>query len=255
MSLQETRCEICWCSWNSCESCNKPAECSLRNCNSCCCDETHTSWRQARIHRGLVIEYISIGWMIVEVAGAIAAGILARSFALTSFGADSIVELASAFVVLRHLRLDDSGSSAQGEKEALFTSLLLAILVPVIGISSTYAFFVMNLRPESSIVGLGVALGAVIVMPILWTQKKKIGAETGCLPLAIDAMESATCFSMSLALLAGLALEFIFHVGWFDYAATLVILAFVAYEAKESLEEARGRFGKDVTNLLSKNGN
>ena len=54
-----------------------------------------------------------------------------------------------------------------------------------------------------------------------------------------DAVESATCFFMSVALLLGLALEFVFHVGWFDYSATLAILGFVAYEAKESFEEAR----------------
>jgi divalent metal cation (Fe/Co/Zn/Cd) transporter len=52
-------------------------------------------------------------------------------------------------------------------------------------------------------------------------------------------MESATCFFMSIALLGGLVLEFLFHVGWFDYAATLLILGFIAFEAKESLEDSK----------------
>ena len=119
------------------------------------------------------------------------------------------------------------------------TSLLLISIVPVIGISSTYSFFVLKIHPEASIPGLAIALGAVVIMPVLWKEKSKIGVETRCLPLSIDAMESATCFFMSIALVGGLAAEFVFHVGWFDYLATLVILGFVAFEAKESFKEAR----------------
>jgi divalent metal cation (Fe/Co/Zn/Cd) transporter len=239
--MSVTRCQICDCTETSCESCKKPEECTLKNCNSCCCSYSHTAWRQDRIHRGLVVEYISIGWMMVEVAGSFIAAYLASSFALATFGADSVIELASAFVVLRHLRLDDSGSTAQGEKTALFTSILLISLVPIIGISSTYSFFVLRIKPDVSLLGIGIALGAVIIMPILWAQKRKIGAETGCLPLSIDALESSTCFFMSIVLLIGLSLELVFKIGWFDYAATLAILGFVAYEARESYQEARER--------------
>jgi divalent metal cation (Fe/Co/Zn/Cd) transporter len=176
--------------------------------------------------------------MLVEVIGSTAAGILASSFALLAFGADSVIELASAFVVLGHLRKDSGGSMAQGEKTALFTSLLLISIVPVIGISSTYSLFVLKIHPGPSLLGLAIAVGAVVIMPVLWREKRKIGIETNCLPLTIDAMESATCFLMSIALLGGLVTEFVFHLGWIDYLATLVILGFVAYEAKESFKEA-----------------
>ena len=197
------------------------------------------AWRQERIHQGLMLEYFSLAWMLVEVVGSIAAGLFASSYALIAFGIDSLIEIASAFVVLRHLRLDSGGSRAQGQRTALFTSVLLIALVPVIGITSTYSFFVLRIQAEGSVLGLAIAAGAVVIMPILWIKKKQIGHETACLPLSIDAMESATCFFMSLALLAGLVLEFIFHVGWFDYLATLVILGFVALEARESFKEAR----------------
>jgi divalent metal cation (Fe/Co/Zn/Cd) transporter len=180
--------------------------------------------------------------MLVEVIGAFAAGIAASSFALLAFGSDSVIELASAFVVLRHLRIDDSGSSAQGERTALLTSLLLISIVPVIGIGSTYTYFILKIQPLPSVLGIAIALGSVIIMPILWREKSKIGRETGCLPLSIDAMESAACFLMALALLGGLVGEYLFKLGWLDYAATLVILFFVAFEAKESFEETRNHF-------------
>lgn len=57
------------------------------------------------------------------------------------------------------------------------------------------------------------------------------------MPLSIDAVESATCFFMSLALLAGLLAEYFFGLWWADYLATAVILAFVAREGIESYRE------------------
>ncbi len=198
-----------------------------------------------------MLEYFSIGWMLVEVVGSIVAGVFASSYALLAFGGDSLIEIASALVVLKHLRLDSGGSRAQGRNTALFTSVLLIALVPVIGISSTYSFFVLKIQAEGSILGLVIALGAVVIMPILWIKKRQIGQETACLPLSIDAMESATCFFMSLALLAGILLEFIFHVGWFDYLATLVILGFVAFEARESFMEARQETPSRGTGFVS----
>lgn len=235
--MTSKQCVVCECVDDSCAPCKNPDECS--NCVTCCCSPEHAEWRQEALRKGVVLEYFAVGWMLVEVIGSIAAGIIASSFALIAFGADSLVEITSAIVVLRHLKLDSGGSRAQGERTAMFASILLFALIPVIGLSSTYSFFVLKIQPDTSILGLAIALGAVVIMPILWMKKKQIGERTGCLPLSIDAMESATCFFMSIVLLAGLGLEFLFHVGWFDYAATLLILGFVAIEAKESLEDSR----------------
>jgi divalent metal cation (Fe/Co/Zn/Cd) transporter len=232
------QCLTCECLEDSCESCKYPADCA--NCNSCCCTPAHIAGRKKQIHQGLLLEYFTIGWMLVEVAGSLIAGFIASSYALIAFGSDSVVELASAFVVLRHLRLDIMRSEALGERTSFFASLLLIALIPVIGISSTYSFFILKIQPQPSILGLAIAIGAVSIMPLLWIKKRDIGRKTACLPLTIDAAESAACFFMSTALLASLLIEYVLRIGWTDYAATLVILGFVALEAKESLEEARG---------------
>lgn len=78
-------------------------------------------------------------------------------------------------------------------------------------------------------------------MPILWAEKKRIGKDANCLPLSIDAVESATCFFMSLALLGGLLVNYFLDLPWIDYVATAIILAFVAREAAESLREVMGK--------------
>ncbi len=175
--------------------------------------------------------------MAIEVVGALWAGILARSFALIAFGSDSMVELLSAFVVVRHLRKDSGGSTQLGQLSARFTIYLLLALVPTIATLSSYSYFIAGSIPETNFLGIAIAAGAVIIMPLLWLEKRRIGQETSCLPLSTDALASATCFLMSIALLGGLLMEFFLKVGWADYIATLVILVFVAREAVESFRE------------------
>ena len=177
--------------------------------------------------------------MLVEVFGSIGFGLIAGSFALLAFGGDSLIELISGIAVLTGLRKDSSPSSTSEEhsrKTEHFTSLLLFALIPVIGLGAVYSY-VSGLKPEASPLGIALALGAVIVMPYLYIQKKRIGRETRSLPLSIDAIESVTCLLMAVALLGGLLAEYSLGLWWVDYLATGVILAFVAREAAESYYE------------------
>ena len=194
------------------------------------------SWRRGRIGRAISIEYFGSLWMVVEVAGSIGVGLLSGSLALLAFGGDSVVELLSSFVVFSHLREDVTGSAGLGRRTAWITTLLLFALIPAIGLGAVYSY-TSGLKPGGSLLGVAVAVGAVIIMPYLWLEKRKIGKETRCLPLSIDAVESATCFFMSLALISGLLAEYLFGLWWADYLATAVILTFIAREGFESYRE------------------
>lgn len=195
------------------------------------------------LQRGLFVEYVSLAWMTVECVVAIYSGMAAWSLALLAFGGDSLVELLSSFVVVQHLRSSLTGrlsSTAHVETKRVewVTSLLLLSLIPVIGLAAVYSFL-NGIKPESSLLGIAVAVSAVVIMPVLWFEKKRIGTAADCLPLTIDAVESATCFWMSVALLSGLAINYVWKVSWIDYVATFVILVFVAREARESISEVR----------------
>ncbi|HMD79077.1 MAG TPA: cation transporter [Nitrososphaerales archaeon] len=190
-----------------------------------------------RIRAGVRVEYVGSAWMIVEAAGSIVLGLVAGSLALLAFGGDSLIELISGLAVLVYLRKDASDSGAIGRKRTgQVTSALLFALIPIIGLGAVYSYLA-GLRPEGSPVGIVVAIGAVIMMPYLWLQKSRIGRETRSLPLSMDAIESITCFFMSLALLGGLVVEYFTGLWWVDYVATVVILSFVVREAIESYHE------------------
>ncbi len=229
-------CQRCGCSETSCATCKSPNECI--NCAGCCCNAVHQSWRQARIETAVRVEYVSSAWMIIEVVGSLAVGLTVGSFALLAFGGDSLIELISGVVVLGLLRKNVNSSDVDSRRTEQFTAVLLFALIPVIGFGAAYSYYA-GLRAEASPIGIVIAMGAVIIMPFLWYEKSRIGKETRSLPLAIDAVESITCFFMSIALLFGLLVEFLFGLWWVDYLATGVILAFVAKEAVESYRELK----------------
>ncbi len=62
--------------------------------------------RSALIRRAFRLEWITAGWMVIEAAVAMGSGVAAHSLSLIAFGADSLVELASAGVLLWRLDVE-----------------------------------------------------------------------------------------------------------------------------------------------------
>jgi divalent metal cation (Fe/Co/Zn/Cd) transporter len=191
--------------------------------------------------RGLVIEYVSLAWMTIECMASIGAGLFSGSLALIAFGGDSLIELISSYTVAGHLRRIRRGQAGECERDGRverIATFLLFTLIPVIGLGALYSYF-SGIQAEPTPLGTAVAFGAVLIMPALWHEKARIGRLTSCMPLTIDAVESATCFLMSIALLASLLVNYLWKIAWADYVATVVILCFVAKEALEALSEMR----------------
>jgi hypothetical protein len=65
-----------------------------------------TSARSALLARGLRLEYLTVGWNVVEGLIAVGAGLAAGSIALIGFGVDSFVETISGSVLIWRLRPD-----------------------------------------------------------------------------------------------------------------------------------------------------
>ena len=192
--------------------------------------------------------------MTVEILVSIPAGIIAGSIALLAFGGDSVIELLSGLVVARDLRKLvrarglAPGSDVRVSRAEKSTVYLLVSLIPLIGSGAVYSLLV-GIRPEESVAGILVAIGAVVIMPVLWLEKKRIGLATKYVPLTIDATESATCFLMSLSLLSGLLLNYVWKLWWTDYLAAGIILALVAREASEAVR--KDNHGHESTNFQS----
>jgi hypothetical protein len=59
--------------------------------------------RQTLIRQAFRLEWLSVGWLAVEAVVAVASGVAAHSISLTVFGLDSMIELASAGVLIWRL--------------------------------------------------------------------------------------------------------------------------------------------------------
>jgi hypothetical protein len=69
--------------------------------------------RPALIRRGLLLEYLTVGWNVVEGLVAVVAGVASGSIALIAFGIDSVVEMISGVVLIWRLRTEEHGELDQ----------------------------------------------------------------------------------------------------------------------------------------------
>src|SRR5580704_14092602 len=62
--------------------------------------------RPPLVQQAFRLEYLTLAWMVVEAAVAIGSGIAAHSITLLAFGIDSLIELASAGVLIWRLTVE-----------------------------------------------------------------------------------------------------------------------------------------------------
>ncbi|HXH49607.1 MAG TPA: cation transporter [Terriglobia bacterium] len=178
------------------------------------------------------LQIITLAWMLVECVVALAAAWRARSPVLLAFGADSFVELLSAFVVLLQFVPHFTHSE---DRAARLAGILLFILAGVVTFTSVFTLF-REVRPETSWMGIGIAFAALIVMPVLSRAKRNAGKATGNRALSADAVQSATCAYLAGITLAGLALNAVFHIRWIDPVAALVAVPIIWMEGRKALK-------------------
>jgi divalent metal cation (Fe/Co/Zn/Cd) transporter len=199
--------------------------------------------RASQVRLGVWIELLSLLWMVVEASIAISVGFATRSVSLQGFGIDSIIELVAGGVLLWRLLVEQRGASAEGVEQAerlasWITALSLFGLALYIVGDSVYVL-VTRSRPEASWWGVGLALAAALIMPLLWQGKLHVAKRIGSAALKADAVCSVTCAYMSFTLLAGLLLNRFFGWWWADSLAALALIYFIVQEGREALHEAR----------------
>jgi divalent metal cation (Fe/Co/Zn/Cd) transporter len=139
------------------------------------------------VRRAVRLEYFTITWNVLEAIVAIGAGIAAGSIALVGFGFDSSIEGFAATVVLWQLRgAEDEARKQRALKLIAITFFVLAGYV----VFESVRDLVTNAEPESSTIGIGVAIVSIIVMPTLGFAKKRLANTMGSAVLRADAAET-----------------------------------------------------------------
>jgi len=174
--------------------------------------------------------------MIVEACVSLSAAWMARSPALLAFGGDSAIELLSAGVVL--WRFHDQTRPEQVERQAArIAGALLFGVAACVAVVSAVSLLGYH-EPQPTYAGLAVLAGAAAIMPWLARQKRQLSAVTNSAALRADAAQSALCAYLSWIALVGIGLNAIWHIGWADAAAALIIVPLIVREGFQSI---RGR--------------
>jgi divalent metal cation (Fe/Co/Zn/Cd) transporter len=188
------------------------------------------------IRRIQQVQTVTIAWMSVEAVVSLFAAWRARSPALLAFGGDSTIELLSAVVVLWSFRASAAHKGVE-KRAARVAGALLFTLAAYVAITSVASLLGYS-KPKATLLGIAILVAAVVVMPYLAKEKRRLSGVTGSAALRADAAQSVLCAYLSLIALAGLAVNAIWHVKWADPTAALLIVPLVLWEGWEAI---RGR--------------
>jgi len=198
----------------------------------------------ARLHRtALRLEWGTTLWNVIEAIVAVGSGTVAGSAALVAFGADSLIEVSSAVVVL--WRLIKAGPDAPLEDQLaldrrahLLVGVTFFLLAAYVTVDAGLALL-RQAPAESSPVGIGLAIASLVAMPTLATLKQRTGRAMGSRALEADALETWLCAYLSATLLIGLGLNAWRGWWWADPAAALAMVPFMLWQGGEAVSAAR----------------
>jgi len=191
-----------------------------------------TDARRAVLERRIrLIVGFTIGYNAIEAVIAISAGTVASSAALIGFGLDSVIEvLSAAAVAWQFTRKDPERWEKPTLRVIAVSFFLLAAYVTVSAVLSLAGVT----EPEHSTVGLVLTALSVVVMPMVSLLERRAGRELGSATAVADSKQTLICAYLSVAVLAGLALNSIFGWAWADSVAALFIAAFAIREGIEA---------------------
>ena len=89
--------------------------------------------------------------------------------------------------------------------------------------------------PESTILGLGITILSVVIMPLLARAKRRIAVTLGSRALSADATQTNLCAYLSAIVLVGLVVNATLGWWWADSVAALVMVPIIAKEGVEGL--------------------
>jgi cation diffusion facilitator family transporter len=197
--------------------------------------------RLALLRRGLVLEYLTVGWNIIEGVVAIGAGLVARSPALIGFGVDSFVETVSGGVLVWRLRAEARGALDEAALERIehraerFVGIAFLVLAAYVAFEAVQSL-VGQEPPDGSPVGIVLTAVSIVVMLWLAGAKRRAGEALGSRALIADSKQTYACWYLSVVALAGLGLNAAFGFSWADPLAALGIVVLLVREGIEAVQ-------------------
>ncbi len=187
--------------------------------------------RAARLTRWLA--WASLAWMTVEGAVGLTAGVTAGSIALVGWALSSVVEgLASVIVIWRFTGSRTLSATAE-ERAQKAVAVSFWLLAPYVAVESVREL-VSQHRPETTLLGIGLTISSLVLMPALGVAKQRLGARLGSGATAGEGGQNLLCAYLAAAVLAGLVTNSLWGWWWVDPIAGLVVAAMAVREGRQA---------------------
>jgi divalent metal cation (Fe/Co/Zn/Cd) transporter len=194
--------------------------------------------RSTHLARALRLEYLTVGWNVVEGVVAVTAAVFAGSVALLGFGIDSFVEMASGLILVWRLRAEsrhmDGAAVARLDRQArrLVAASLFA-LAAWVAADAVHTLWTQD-RPSPTLVGIALTLVSMAVMRWLARAKRSAARTLHSHALESDAAQTSICFWLSVIVLIGIGLNRLFGWWWADPVAALGMTGFLVREGRQA---------------------
>jgi divalent metal cation (Fe/Co/Zn/Cd) transporter len=180
-----------------------------------------------------LLSWLSLGWMTIEGAVAITAGIVASSIALVGFGLDSAIEGVASLIIVWRFTGHRVFSHAAEQRAQKLVAVQFFLLAPYVAFESVKALATGE-HPEVSWVGIGLSIGSVVFMPMFGIAKQRLADQLGSAATAGEGRQNMLCAYLAGALLVGLLGNALVGAWWLDPAVGLLIAAVAVNEGVQA---------------------
>lgn len=189
--------------------------------------------------KALRLSIFTVAYNVVEASVAITFGAISGSSALIGFGLDSVAEsLSGSIMIWRFAQHRPKKEEDRKEKRAYqlvgYSFLILGTYV----LYEAGSKLIQGEKPDQTLVGIVIALVSLLVTPILFRAKYRLGKKIGSQSLVADSKQTFACIMMSVSLLIGVSLNYFFGLWWADPLAAIFIAIMLI---REGFEMKRGR--------------
>lgn len=195
--------------------------------------------RARTLAHALRLEYLTVGWNVIEGVVAIAAALAAGSVALLAFGIDSFVECASGGVLIWRLKAERTAKDAAAierldRRAHQLVGWSLFALAAWVVFDASKALWLQE-HPEPSTVGMVLLVLSIAAMYWLAKAKRRAAAALESRALEADSFQTSACFWLSVVGLAGIGLNAAFGFWWADPVSALGIAVLLVKEGRGGL--------------------
>lgn len=190
--------------------------------------------------RAWSLAWITVVYNLVEGVVSIGFGVSDDSVALWGFGFDSLIEVASAVVVMARLRKGFKAMGTESERRAVLAIGALFVLLALVIQLGAILQLGSHHHPPTTLPGLVISSVSLAFMFFLWRAKTRTASALDSAALKSDAACSLACIQLSIVLFAG-SLFFMLSpsLWWLDGAAALLLGMLILKEGVEGIKAAR----------------